>query len=83
MSGLQYTVLTAVISTDTLKLIFTEELEFIKQHRNIFLEKHPDVIFAINSSTFTVAQLQAVQGMINEVARLEAHDAEVKRKYGD
>jgi hypothetical protein len=55
MSKLNYQTLTAVISVDTLKLIFQPELDFVTKHRWIFLENQPDILFALDGAVNAVA----------------------------
>jgi hypothetical protein len=55
MSKLNYQTLTAVISVDTLKLVFRPELDFVTKHRWLFLENQPDILFALDGAVNAVA----------------------------
>lgn len=50
MKKLNYQTLTAVISNDVLKLIFQPELDFITQHRWLFLENQPEILFRLDGA---------------------------------
>jgi hypothetical protein len=79
MSKLAYNILVAVLSNETLKLVFNEELDFVRKHRWLFLERHIEVIFALNSNTLSVAQLGQIQQMMEQVRTLEEQQAAVDR----
>ena len=71
---MQYTVLTAVIKTEILKFLFKEEMHFVAQHRFLFLEQHPEVIFAINNDAVIVQQLVTIREMMSHVKKLEEQE---------
>jgi hypothetical protein len=74
MANLAYTTLTAVIKTETLKLIAAEELAFIAKHKYLFLEQHPEIIFCLNNDNMIVKQLTTVHEMMLQVAQIEEQD---------
>jgi hypothetical protein len=76
MANLQYTVLTAVLKTSTLELLFKEELAFISKHKFLFLEKQPEIIFAINTDSVIVKQMLAVRDMMENVRKQEEQEKE-------
>jgi hypothetical protein len=74
MSNLAYTTLTAVLKTETLKLIAKEELDFIAKHKYLFLSQHPEIIFALNNDNMIVKQLTTVHEKMLQVAQIEEQD---------
>jgi hypothetical protein len=76
MKNLPYPILTAVLSNDTLKILFPDLLEFVAKHRWIFIESHFEVIAALQSNSVSVAMLMSINGMMEQVAAQEAEKAE-------
>jgi hypothetical protein len=77
---MQHTVLTAVLSTNTLKLLFADELAFTAKHVHLFLEQQPEIVFAINNDAVIVKQMLTVRGMMNNVRQQEEQQKE-QAKY--
>jgi hypothetical protein len=71
---MQYTVLTPALSTKTLGLVFTNEMDFVKKHRYLFLEQHPEIIFAINNDSVIVNQLTTIHEMMEQVKKIEEQE---------
>jgi hypothetical protein len=74
MNNWAYTTLTAVLKTETLKLIAAEELAFIAKHKMLFLNQHPEIIFALNNDSMIVKQLTTVHEMMEQVAQIEEQE---------
>jgi hypothetical protein len=74
MGNLAYTTLTAIIKTETLKLIAKEELDFIAKHKYLFLSQHPEVIFALNNDSMIVKQLTTVHEMMEQIKKIEEQE---------
>jgi hypothetical protein len=58
---LNYNITSESINLETLKLLFTDELAFVKKHVLLFLEKHPEVIFAIDKNHLTIGQVMSIR----------------------
>jgi hypothetical protein len=74
MTKLNYQTLTQVISNDTLKLVFEPELDFITTHRWLFLENQPDILFALNGNSLTIAQLLAIREIRAQIEKQEEQE---------
>lgn len=68
---LNYQLLTAQISVETIKYLFENEALFVKQHIWLFTERHPELLMAWNSGSLMLSQLQTIRAMMDEVAKLE------------
>ena len=58
---LSYNILSESINLETLKLLFPDEISFVKKHAILFFEKHPEIIFAIDKNNLTIGQLMSVR----------------------
>jgi hypothetical protein len=58
---LNYNITSETINLETLKLLFPDELAFVKKHVLLFLEKHPEIIFGINNNNITIGQVMSVR----------------------
>jgi hypothetical protein len=62
-----------------LGILFKDELNFISQNIELFLEKQPAVILAINSDTTIVSQMMAVRRMMHEATKYDEQQRQIER----
>jgi hypothetical protein len=78
---LNYQLLTAAMSVETMKYLFEKEAQFLKEHVWLFAEQQPQLLLSWNNGALTFGELQQIRSMMENVKKQEEQQKKVEALY--